>query len=358
MDSLLNRKLGQYDLLDIIGKGGQGVVYKAFDAEHGRDVAIKVFAAKEEVRRQKLARFKYEAHLAAALDHPNICTMYALFEDEDHTYMVMEYVEGKNLFELAFKRPLAIDSALRIIIQVADALAAAHDRGIIHRDIKPRNVMVTADGQARLLDFGLAKLLESDDDESGYSSDVMTKIDFFADIEDDIFLTQEGVALGTPASSPPEMALGLPSDHRGDIFSLGVILYLLLTGEYPFVARTKDEVRRKIINDDPIPVSKARNVGEPAPVTLIAVIERALQKDPDERFQSVDDMRDELQRILSNEVLDLDPAITSDPVECEPFKPKFATQKSTWPSQWPLLTFLVIFVLFFVMAILGSMYYF
>lgn len=151
MVSMVNKKLGQYTLREIIGKGGQGIVYKAHDAEYGRDVAIKVFAAREEVRRQRLARFKYEAHLAAALDHPNICTMYALFEDEDHTYMVMEYVEGKNLFELAYRRPLTIESALRIMIQMANALSVAHDRGIIHRDIKPRNVMVTADGQARLM---------------------------------------------------------------------------------------------------------------------------------------------------------------------------------------------------------------
>ena len=340
MDSLLNKKLGQYEILEIVGKGGQGIVYKAYDAELGRDVAIKVFAAKEEVRRQKLARFKYEAHLAAALDHPNICTMYALFEDEDHTYMVMEYVEGKNLFELAFKRPLAIDSALRIIIQVADALAAAHDRGIIHRDIKPRNVMVTADGQARLLDFGLAKLLESDDDESGYSSDVMTKIDFFADIEDDIFLTQEGVAVGTPASSPPEMALGQPSDHRGDIYSLGVILYLLLTGEYPFSARTKDEVRQKIINDDPVPVSLARKTHEAAPHELIAIVERALRKDPEDRYQSVTEMRDELSMILEREISEPRNS-KSVPLELAPFEPGFAQKTSQWNWKRLCLLFLL-----------------
>ncbi len=358
MDSLVNKKLGQYEILQIIGKGGQGIVYKAYDAERGRDVAIKVFAAKEGVRRQKLARFKYEAHLAAALDHPNICTMYALFEDEDHTYMVMEYVEGKNLFELAFKRPLAIDSALRIIIQVADALAAAHDRGIIHRDIKPRNVMVTADGQARLLDFGLAKLLESDDDASIDSPNVMTKIEFFADIEDDLFLTQEGVALGTPSSSPPEMAQGLTSDHRADIFSFGVLLYLLLTGGYPFIGRTKDEVRRKIIGDDPVPVSIARNAVEASPSALSAVVERALQKDPNERFQSVTDMRDELQRILVNEILDRDPANASNPIEFAPFKPEYATARSTWIISGPRVVFFLVFVLVLVTAILGLMYYF
>lgn len=329
MDKLLNTKLGRYDLLEIIGKGGQGIVYKAFDTKLNRNVAIKVFAAEGDTRRRKLARFKYEAHLAAALDHPTICTIHDFFEDKDHTYMVMEYVAGKNLFELAFARPLSIDTALRIAIQVADALSAAHERGIVHRDIKPRNVMVTDDGHALLLDFGLAKLMEADETNSeNNDSEIMTKIDFFTDDENDLFVTEEGVALGTPASSPPEMALGLPSDHRGDIFSFGVILYLLLTGSYPFVAGTKDAVREKIIKDNPEPILSARKTHGDVPPELIELVEKALEKDPANRFQSVAEMRDQLRKIFADRNGKTDAEQSNEPQFIAPFSLVHAELKS------------------------------
>lgn len=345
MELVGQKKLGQYDLIEMIGKGGQGVVYKALDTEFGRNVAIKVFAAEGATRRQKLARFKYEAHLAAALDHPNICTMYALLEDDDHTYMVMEYVEGKNLFELAYKRPLSVESVLRIAIQIAHALSAAHDCGIIHRDIKPRNVMVTDNGQALLLDFGLAKLMESDESGSIDRGEVLTKVDFFTDIDEEPFLTQEGVPVGTPASSPPEMALGLASDHRGDIFSFGVLLYLLLTGEYPFVARTKDEVRKRIINDDPVPISLARNSVETAPAELIAIVDRSLQKDPDNRFQSISEMREGLEKILVSYNNASQHATDGQAYDIVPFQPAFAKPKTGWKNTFPMILLLCLLIL-------------
>lgn len=345
MDNLLNKKLGQYDIIETIGKGGQGIVYKAFDTEFSRNVAIKVFEAAEGTRRQKLARFKYEAHLAAALDHPNICTMYALLEDDDHTYMVMEYVEGKNLFELAYKRPLSVESVLRIAIQIADALSAAHERGIIHRDIKPRNVMVTDNGQALLLDFGLAKLMESDESGSIDGSEVLTKVDFFTDIDEEPFVTQEGVAVGTPASSPPEMALGLASDQRSDIFSFGVLLYLLLTGEYPFVARTKDEVRNKIINDDPVPISLARNSVENAPAELIAIVDRSLQKDPDNRFRSISEMLEGLKKTLASKTGASQNTADGRAFVIDPFRPAYAKPKTSWKNTFLIILLLSILIL-------------
>lgn len=329
MDLLKHNELGQYTILETVGKGGQGVVYKAFDNEAGQNVAIKVFAAKEEVRRQKLARFKYEAHLASALDHPNICTMHGFAEDETHTYMVMEYVEGKNLFELAFARPLSIETTLRIAIQVADALSAAHERGIVHRDIKPRNVMVTDDGRALLLDFGLAKLMEADEVTfENNDSEIMTRVEFFTDDENDMFVTQEGVALGTPASSPPEMALGLPSDHRGDIFSFGVIVYLMLTGKYPFVARTKDHVRKKIINERPEQISSARKTQGDVPSDLIQLVDKALEKDPTNRFQSAAEIRDYLREILADVTGETDVEPADGLPLTEPFSPVHAELKS------------------------------
>ena len=168
-----NQTLGDYKILELIGKGGQGEVYKALDTHLKRLVAVKVFTANDNYRRQKLASFKYEARLASSLNHPNICTVYAFVEDENHTSIVMEYVEGKNLFELAFNRPLEIESALQIIVQVTNALAAAHAQGVVHRDIKPRNVMVAGDGRAVVLDFGLAKLLEDEQESLTPAEDEM-----------------------------------------------------------------------------------------------------------------------------------------------------------------------------------------
>ncbi|MEO8649687.1 MAG: serine/threonine-protein kinase [Acidobacteriota bacterium] len=287
--------LGDYKILELLGKGGQGHVYKATDLKLKRVVAIKVFVAQDEMRRQKLASFKHEARLASALDHPNICTVYGLFDDSDYTHIVMEYVAGKTLYELAYHRPLEIRSAVSIAIQVTDALVAAHEQGIIHRDIKPRNVVVEPSGRAVVLDFGIAKLLENDDGSYETPEDfaeVEERLNgSFQDIAEDLYLTVEGMAHGTPASSPPEMALGLPADHRADVFSTGVLLYLLLSGEYPFCGATKHEVREKVINEDPAPVSVARRSEGPIPLSLIAIVRKALRKDPGERFQSMSDMR-------------------------------------------------------------------
>ncbi|MEP7147285.1 MAG: serine/threonine-protein kinase [Acidobacteriota bacterium] len=298
MTDLVDKEIGSYKLVEMIGKGGQGRVYRAVDLSNDRAAAVKVFTFQGSDRREKLARFKYEAHLASALDHPNICTVYELFEDADHTYMVMEHVDGKNLFELAFARPLAVTSALSIAIQVTDALTAAHAAGIIHRDIKPRNVIVEDSGRAVLLDFGLAKLIE----EGGAESEQLSRETFFADIEEDIFETQEGFPMGTPSSSPPEMALGRPSDHRGDVFSTGVLLYLSLTGKYPFLGKTKREVRKQIIEDDPTPINAARRAIEAVSPELIAVVERSISKDPENRFQNMSEMRDALRSILYSEL--------------------------------------------------------
>lgn len=329
MDLKGPEEIGQFSILETVGKGGQGVVYKADDNETGQNVAIKVFASTGDLRRQKLARFKYEAHLASALDHPNICTVHGFVEDEDHTYMVMEYLEGKNLFELAFARPLSIDTTLRIAIQIADALSTAHERGIVHRDIKPRNVMVTDNGHALILDFGLAKLMELDEAESeNIDSEIMTRVDFFADDENDMFATQEGVPLGTPASSPPELARGLPSDHRGDIFSFGVILYLMLTGKYPFVAKTKDAVRKKIIHDKPEPISSARNAQGEVPSDLSELVEKALEKEPASRFQNAAEMRDQLRQIFALMNGEISAEHQDDAVLMAPVSPVHAETKS------------------------------
>lgn len=297
---LPNYLLGDYRILELIGEGGQGMVYKAFDTKLKRIVAIKIFHPKnDENRSQKLASFKYEARLASALDHPNICRIYALIEEGDTACTVMEYIEGKNLFDTAYGRPLEINSAVEIVLQVADALVAAHARGIIHRDIKPRNVMVNDAGRAVVLDFGMAKLSGNPAAVSSFDGDKTAREIFYEDIAESLFITMDGMPYGTPSTSPPEMARGLPTDERGDVYAVGGLLYLLLTGTYAFLADTLKETLRKVIHEEPEPVTVARRAEGLIPLELVAVVRRALRKDPDERFQQMIELRDQLARVLT-----------------------------------------------------------
>src|SRR5438477_1263377 len=208
---MIGAKLGNYRILEKIGAGGQGTVYKATDTKLGRAVVIKVLPPELTLKEANLQRFDREARLASALDHPNICTIFDLGEAEGSHYIAMQYVEGRNVRQLVNGRPLELDSALRIAIQVADALAAAHARGIIHRDIKSGNVMVTDSGQVKILDFGLAKLL----DETEAASKQIHQTE----------LTEVGVPYGTATYAAPEQARGDRVDARADIFSNVVLLY-------------------------------------------------------------------------------------------------------------------------------------
>src|SRR5205807_8379725 len=208
---MIGQTLGNYKITTKLGAGGQGTVYKATDQKLGRTVVVKVLPAELTVKETNLKRFEREARLASALDHPNICTIFDLGEADGLHYIAMQYVEGRNVRQLVNGRPLELDSALRIAIQVADALAAAHARGIIHRDIKSGNVMVTDSGQVKVLDFGLAKLL----DENEAQTQGMDRTE----------LTEIGVPYGTATYAAPEQARGDKVDARADIFSTGVLLY-------------------------------------------------------------------------------------------------------------------------------------
>src|SRR5262249_29833456 len=222
-------------------------------------VVIKVLPAELTVKETNLKRFEREARLASALDHPNICTIFDMDEANGLHYIAMQYVEGKNVRQLCNGRPLELDSALRIGIQVTDALAAAHARGIIHRDVKSGNVMVTDSGQVKILDFGLAKLL--DESEAATSGIHQTE------------LTEIGVPYGTATYAAPEQARGDRVDSRADIFSTGVLLYEMLTGTWPFQGQTAVEVRHAVLNEEPAPLSKMRPGRMPA--KLQAVIDQA-----------------------------------------------------------------------------------
>ncbi|HZI47888.1 MAG TPA: serine/threonine-protein kinase, partial [Pyrinomonadaceae bacterium] len=279
---MIGQTFGNYKITAKIGAGGQGTVYKATDSRLGRNVVLKVLPAELTVKDTNLKRFDREARLASALDHPNICTIFDLGEAEGLHYIAMQYVEGRNVRQLVNGRPLELDSALRIAIQVADALATAHARGIIHRDIKSGNVMVTDAGQVKVLDFGLAKLL--DENEAQASGIHRTE------------LTEVGVPYGTATYAAPEQARGDRVDWRADIFSTGVLLYEMLTGTWPFRGKTTVDVRHAVIHDEPKPVAETRP--GPTPARLQTILDKAMKKDPRDRYQKITELRDELRKVL------------------------------------------------------------
>src|SRR6187399_3355920 len=226
---MIGSTLGNYKVLEKLGEGGQGTVYKAIDSKLGRAVVIKVLPPELTSKEANLKRFEREARLASSLDHPNICTIFDLDEVDGVHFIAMQFVEGKNVRQLVAGRPLELRTALLIGLQVADALAAAHSRGIIHRDIKSGNVMVTPSGKVKVLDFGLAKLL--DDTEARTSGIHHTE------------LTEVGIPYGTATYAAPEQARGDRVDARADIFSTGVLLYEMLSGTWPFRGKTTiDEI--------------------------------------------------------------------------------------------------------------------
>ena len=277
---MIGAKLGNYRILEKIGAGGQGTVYKATDTKLGRAVVIKVLPPELTVKEANLKRFEREARLASALDHPNICTIFDLNEIEGVNFIAMQFVEGKNVRELVNGRPLDLSSALSITIQVADALAAAHARGIIHRDIKAGNVMVTPHGQVKILDFGLAKLLDGEAPGGIHHTD----------------LTEVGIPYGTATYAAPEQARGDRVDSRADIFSTGVLLYEMLTGTWPFQGKTSVDVRHAVLHQEPLPLAQARPGG--APPQLQAILDRALAKEPKDRYQKVEQLRNDLRAVL------------------------------------------------------------
>lgn len=279
---MVGTTLGNYKILEKLGAGGQGTVYKAIDSNLGRTVVIKVLPEELTAKEANLKRFEREARLASALDHPNICTIFDLNEIDDVRFIAMQYVEGRNVRQLVNGRPLDLGSALSIAIQVTDALAAAHSQGIIHRDIKAGNVMVNSKGQAKVLDFGLAKLL--DEDAARTSGIHHTE------------LTEVGVPYGTATYAAPEQARGDRVDSRADIFSAGVLLYEMLTGTWPFRGKTAIDVRHAVLHEDPIPLALSRP--DPVPPRLQQILDRALKKDPRDRYQKISELRDELRGVV------------------------------------------------------------
>lgn len=295
---MIGSTLGNYKILEKLGEGGQGTVYKAIDSKLGRTLVIKVLPAELTAKEANLKRFEREARLASALDHPNICTIFDLNEVDGIHYIAMQYIEGRNVRQLVNGRPLSLESALSIAVQTADALAAAHSRGIIHRDIKAGNVMVTPTGQVKVLDFGLAKLL--DEDAARTSGIHHTEI------------TEVGIPYGTATYAAPEQARGDRVDARADIFSTGVLLYEMLAGTWPFRGNTAVEVRHAVLNDEPEPLAKVRP-GR-VPPQLQTILDKALAKDPRHRFQKIYYFANDLRAVIRELGSDALPDETTAPV--------------------------------------------
>ncbi|MCH7825542.1 MAG: serine/threonine-protein kinase [Acidobacteria bacterium] len=271
--------LGHYHVIRTLGRGGMGAVYEASDTRLNRQVALKVLPAKMASNPEWFKRFEREAQAVASLNHPNIVTIHSVEEVDDVHFIILELVGGKTLDELIPDGGLSLDQFFDVAIPLTDAIAAAHKRGIAHRDLKPSNVMVDEEDRVKVLDFGIAKLI-TDVPEDEAATQVGSEA-----------LTEEGKIVGTVAYMSPEQAEGKASDHRTDIFSLGIMLYEMATGDRPFVGDTKLSILASIVKDTPPPIIE-RNMELPR--HLSRIVKKALEKDLDRRYQSVVELRNDL----------------------------------------------------------------
>ena len=287
MDIAVGQNILHYTILRPLGAGGMGVVYAAEDTKLGRHVALKFLSQDAEEDASALERFKQEARAASALNHPNICTIYAIEECDGRSFIAMELLEGESLSEKIQGIPLPLDKILDIGIQVTDGLDVAHSKGIVHRDIKPGNIFVTSRGQAKILDFGLAKLAR---DRHAALETVGGDAPTLARPQ----LTSPGSAVGTVAYMSPEQARGDELDGRSDLFSLGSVLYEMATGRIPFEGKTSAVIFQGILGGSPVPPA---TVNASIPPKLVEIIDKALEKDADLRYQSAAEMRADLKRL-------------------------------------------------------------
>jgi serine/threonine-protein kinase len=262
-------RIGRYELVEKIGRGGMGVVYRGKDTVIGRAVAVKMLISDIDVSDETRQRFFREARSAGQLTHRNIITIYDFGEEGGRAYIVMELLTGESLTNLLARGvKLPLEQQVEIMMRVAEGLAFAHSRGIIHRDVKPANLFVTTDGQVKILDFGVARIASSK-------------------------LTRSGLLVGTPDYMSPEQVMGLVVDPRSDVFSAGAVFYQLLTGRKPFAAKRLPDVLNRVRLEAPEPVTEAE-----APAELTAIVMKALEKDPAQRYQRTVEMLASLTRFL------------------------------------------------------------
>jgi serine/threonine-protein kinase len=272
-EKLIGQTIGRYKILRSLGAGGMGQVYLAEDPSLGRKVALKLLPAQLMQDQNRLRRLEQEARNASALNHPNIITIHEIGQWEDTHFIVTEFIEGETLRERMMKARLPLDDILEVGTQVAGALAAAHAAGIVHRDIKPANIMVRTDGYVKVLDFGLAKLVAA---------------------KANLDVTDPGRVMGTASYMSPEQALGEPLDHRTDIFSLGVVLYEIATGNHPFAGKSEASTYDAILHKSPGRIDETNPI---LPIELDQIVRHALEKDPAKRYQTASELRADLKQL-------------------------------------------------------------